>query len=579
MLFYRGRQRILDSNGDPVSGAKLNFYLTGTTTRADTYTDSDLTTEHANPVIASSAGFVEPIYLDPTVTYKCVITTSNDVALPDGTVDPVSATLDADTIGEVLYPTTGSAAEVAAAVTIVNHAYNYGVVNRYGTNTTPGTTDMTAATVAALSVAHNGLGKAIALGETYLVGNIDWPGNNITLEGSGSAYSYNTSANPKTVFKAKAATTIVFDLLQTGLAEDRTGNHIVDLEIDGNSIAAVGIDCAGSNVIERCRVIGCSTAGVRLSNFTNSSRIVHCGLNSNSGWGLHATGVSTTTYSVVGSNISLNTLGGMLIEAGVLAAFRDNVIESNTGPGVKINRVTSHTNEFSNLEFDNCWLEDNASASPYFSLVIDSELPGDSSKHPNHIRFRGGNITCSSVTRKYMNLNVCNNVTFENVRFSGSTEAAALTLTSDAIRVAFLECATRLVSGGITAAQMDAAIAAGTLCYSSDRDIKRVVGAGAPAAAFQNSWANNGGGYATAKYWHDRDGNVCLEGSVDSGSTGTVAFTLPVGYRPASSMVFAIDANGAHGTATIGTDGTVTLAAASTANTHLNGIKFQKVTA
>lgn len=99
MLFYRGRQRILDSNGDPVSGAKLNFYLTGTTTRADTYTDSDLTTEHANPVIASAAGFVEPIYLDPTVTYKCVITTSNDVALPDGTTDPVQSSLDADVTG------------------------------------------------------------------------------------------------------------------------------------------------------------------------------------------------------------------------------------------------------------------------------------------------------------------------------------------------------------------------------------------------------------------------------------------------------------------------------------------------
>lgn len=152
MLFYRGRQRILDSNGDPVSGAKLNFYLTGTTTRADTYTDSDLTTEHANPVIASSAGFVEPIYLDPTVTYKCVITTSNDVTLPDGTVDPVSSSLEASSIGAALYQR--STAEIAASVTPTNYAYEPGDVRRYGA-VGDGVTDDATAIQAALTVAQD----------------------------------------------------------------------------------------------------------------------------------------------------------------------------------------------------------------------------------------------------------------------------------------------------------------------------------------------------------------------------------------------------------------------------------------
>lgn len=150
MLFYRGRQRILDSNGDPVSGAKLNFYLTGTTTRADTYTDSDLTTEHANPVIASSAGFVEPIYLDPTVTYKCVITTSNGVTLPDGTVDPVSSSLEASSIGAALYQR--STAEIAASVTPTSYAPQQMVfVERYGA-VGDGSTDDSAAIRMACSV-------------------------------------------------------------------------------------------------------------------------------------------------------------------------------------------------------------------------------------------------------------------------------------------------------------------------------------------------------------------------------------------------------------------------------------------
>lgn len=96
VLFYRGRQRILDSDGEPVSGAKLNFYLTGTTTPATVYSDADLNTAHSNPVEADSDGFVDPIYLAPDVTYKVVITDADDAALPDGTVDPVYGPMSPD---------------------------------------------------------------------------------------------------------------------------------------------------------------------------------------------------------------------------------------------------------------------------------------------------------------------------------------------------------------------------------------------------------------------------------------------------------------------------------------------------
>lgn len=502
---------------------------------------------------------------------------TNDDPIVIGTTEivfqAVAASQTAESISEVLNART--AAEIAAGVSVVAFFYEEGVIDRYGTNTTPGTTDMTDAIQAALDVAHNGAGAAYGLGATYLTGTIDWPGNNITLKGAGSAYSYNTSASPKTVFRAKAATGIIFDLAQTGTAEDRTGNHLCDFEVDGNSIATVGISCAGANVIERVRVRRCTEAGIRLENFTNSTHIGSCGLTSNSGWGLHAQGVSATKFTVEESNISLNTLGGILLETGVLVNFKDCVMESNTGPGLKINRDSAHTNVFSNITFDNCWFEDNASASPYFTIVTDSELTGDTSKDIARVDFVRCRITASQATRKYMSLNYIKWVTFDTCLFGGSTETTAITLATRAAHVAFLECASDVIgSNGLTAAQLDSAIAQGTRCYSSDRDVKRTVGAGSPAAAFTNSWANNGAGYTAAAYWFDREGKVHLEGSVDTGSSGTSAFTLPVGYRPATSKVFAIDANGSHGTATIGTDGTVVLTAASTANTHLNGISF-----
>ena len=56
-------------------------------------------------------------------------------------------------------------AETSAGVTIVNSGYLPGIVDRYGTNTTPGTTDMTAAIQAAIDQARLG-GSDVVLGPT-----------------------------------------------------------------------------------------------------------------------------------------------------------------------------------------------------------------------------------------------------------------------------------------------------------------------------------------------------------------------------------------------------------------------------
>ncbi len=76
----------LDSNGNPISGAKWNFYRTGTSTRQDTFTDNALTTKHANPVVADSAGRFAPIYLS-AIDYKAELTNAADVVIK--TIDPV----------------------------------------------------------------------------------------------------------------------------------------------------------------------------------------------------------------------------------------------------------------------------------------------------------------------------------------------------------------------------------------------------------------------------------------------------------------------------------------------------------
>jgi hypothetical protein len=50
--------------------------------------------------------------------------------------------------------------------------------------------------------------------------------------------------------------------------------------------------------------------------------------------------------------------------------------------------------------------------------------------------------------------------------------------------------------------------------------------------AFQNSWRNYGGAYEVVRFRRDAQGGVHVVGIAKSGSTNTVIFTLPEGFRP-----------------------------------------------
>lgn len=60
------------------ASAKCFFYEPGSTTKRNTYSDVDLTSANANPVVANSAGLFGSIYLDPSLGYKVVLSPSTD---------------------------------------------------------------------------------------------------------------------------------------------------------------------------------------------------------------------------------------------------------------------------------------------------------------------------------------------------------------------------------------------------------------------------------------------------------------------------------------------------------------------
>lgn len=88
-----------------------------------------------------------------------------------------SATMTQATIGALLYPRT--AAEISAGVTPTNYAERPGWLARYGTNTTPGTTDLT--TAVANCIAVSATHRAVFPAETVVTGKF-------TIPAGGSVY-------------------------------------------------------------------------------------------------------------------------------------------------------------------------------------------------------------------------------------------------------------------------------------------------------------------------------------------------------------------------------------------------------
>lgn len=127
-------QVVLDTNGDPVSGALIYTYTAGTTTAASTYTTSVLDVANANPIVADSAGRYVA-FLPVGASFKFVIKDAGGVTLR--TVDGVSAVpassgntdvlgLSADTIaaGNAVYLSDGTDGYTAGTWRRANATYS-----------------------------------------------------------------------------------------------------------------------------------------------------------------------------------------------------------------------------------------------------------------------------------------------------------------------------------------------------------------------------------------------------------------------------------------------------------------------
>ena len=183
--------------GQPAVGYQLFTYVAGTSIPQATYTDSTQTQQNTNPVVLNAYGYAS-VWLVTGLTYKLILTDAagNLVGSQDqiagggfvGSANLLPTVTNTYNIGSPALTwangyfgtavyiggasvfTQQTAAELAAGVTPVNYQYAPGVVDRYGTNATPGSTSMAAALQAAVNQCLKG-GSPVSVGLTapYLI--------------------------------------------------------------------------------------------------------------------------------------------------------------------------------------------------------------------------------------------------------------------------------------------------------------------------------------------------------------------------------------------------------------------------
>lgn len=365
-----------NNSGAPLAGGKLFTYIAGTSTKQATWTDSTQTVQNSNPIILDSNG-VANVWLDPTLSYKFILSPANDTDPPTSplrTVDNIQGIITASvlialffnqqSLGLVIYPRT--VAEISASVTPTFYIYPEGDIRRYGATT--GATDNSAAINAAFSLV--GVQTYIPIGTWRVTSNLNIPVCTGIL-GTGFLSS---------IIKTVGCT------LGLSISSGATDMLLRDFQMLGdNTASARGIaygDGASTlnSVLSRNLWVtgytGTSAVGVDVRNATEAT-FLNCNVNGNTLGGrckVGTTASTPTTVNFYACNFSACSTQGFLIQQGFSIGFHGTVFQNNTNEGLSIVPDATHSAPQVTIDGD-CWFEGNWGANPaQVQLFVDSSV-------------------------------------------------------------------------------------------------------------------------------------------------------------------------------------------------------------
>lgn len=229
-----------------------------------------------------------------------------------------------------------------------------------------GTTNDTAAILAALNYVKPAGGKLYLPRGTYMTDPIDLRGySNITFEGE------NPSAErpylPVTTFKFRTGGAVglqMSDVTTSGIpAGSAQGIVVRNLLLHGNGVVDSNVNCNKSVVLENVAARYSLQDGIVLEGMTYPATLRNVVSSSNGRYGLYAKSPYSTSFSLKNVECNSNGSHGVVIEGGSACVLDTVLAQSNGGDGFFINK--RDPTEFSlpvyldRLIFINCYSEAN----------------------------------------------------------------------------------------------------------------------------------------------------------------------------------------------------------------------------
>lgn len=233
-LLFLPIQQALDANNDPVSGAKLYFYLAGTDTAAAVYSNVTLTTPVSVPLVADSYGRFAAYYVTPGTSYKVDLQTSAGVSLDgypqdnvpsiplgSGNVDVTGTAGESISAGNAVYLSAGDGSKTAGQWFKASNANAY-------SSTTNNVGIATAAIASGASGTIRQIGSLSGIGP-YTAGAVQY------IDTAGALTATKPSANVRQMGQADTTSSLVIQP-----APAATSNPMVLLYANTGTSTAAG---------------------------------------------------------------------------------------------------------------------------------------------------------------------------------------------------------------------------------------------------------------------------------------------------------------------------------------------------
>ena len=559
-------------DGTPNALGRVYTYAAGTLTPLASYTTQAGGTSNTNPVVLDADGTAQ-IWLTSSSSYRIIEKTAADVTIRDADnilpteLAELSSTAagKGDALVAVKLDATGSAARTQhdknADVVSVK---DFGAVGN-------GSTDDTAAIQAAID-AVTSLSGASRGGEVFLPAGCYRTTAQILLK-HGVSLRGQTSRSPGGAYNGS-----------TAILGDHTGAAILSLK-GAHCCRVIGLSIlsTSANIPKTGLLLGRNSAGsaglhhledINVEGYFSKAAIYSIASESNvwirPTFTVYGGGAKYGFFTSQGDELTVDSLtGSSNLENTILGMEGIHIVNDPTMVGLYIGGGAS-TGSWTFvgayiIQAGGAYIEINSGGSDGMDTL--------------------GPITFTGTSGEIYNTSGSNSPV-HGYKLSGTTGLCGFTVNGGRFefRAATGNERTIYQAAGVTLRQPSVhlqTMANATVELQADKIQDGFISAGAQsftAPSLTNSWATT---YATANaielpgYWRDPTGLVHLRGAASSGTVGLAIFTLPAGYRPASSVVFSVLSNGAVGRLDVSSAGAVTLTAGSNVYVSLSGVSFK----